>query len=162
AVATAAFPAWAAVARSKGSYFPRCRGCRPSYRLARTPERRLRMTDGPLKVADGPLKVADGRPKVADGRPKVADGRRKVAVGRRGAEDVHAQQRAVDGVHQQLQHAVGLTHDLAASQLAIPRQPDLVRHRLGRELGLGGSDVRDLGDRVDPDRLQLRQARGAL
>ena len=77
-------------------------------------------------------------------------------LGGAGAEDVHAQQRAGPRRDQQLQHAVGVAEDLAAGQLAVAGDADLVR---ASRPSVSSSSVRadeaDLGDRVDADRLQV-------
>ena len=67
-------------------------------------------------------------------------------------EDVDTEDLAVIRRGEQLEHAVVVADDLAAGELAIARDPDLVGDRGCRELLLRLADVADLGDRVDPDR----------
>ncbi len=64
----------------------------------------------------------------------------------------------VCGRDEQLEHAVGVADDLAAGQLAVAGDAHLVRHGRRRELVLGLPAVADLGDRVDPDRLERDEA----
>jgi hypothetical protein len=71
---------------------------------------------------------------------------------------VHAEELEVLGGYQKLEHAVGVTGDLAAREFAISRHPDFVRDRILRQIYLGGPDVGHLGDGVDADRLQLGHA----
>lgn len=70
-------------------------------------------------------------------------------------EAVHSEQRAVLGRDQQLQHAVRVTDDLPAGQLAVAGDTDLERHPLLGELVLGPAHEADLGDGVDADRLEV-------
>ena len=72
------------------------------------------------------------------------------------AEDVHTEQLEVVGGDQQFQHAVGVAGDLAARQLAVARHAHLIGNRVLGQIHLGGADVGNLRDGVDPDRLQLR------
>ena len=47
---------------------------------------------------------------------------------------------------------VGLAEDLPSRELAVVRDPDLVRNRLRGQLGLRLADKADLGNRVDAER----------
>ena len=72
-------------------------------------------------------------------------------------EDVDAEQLPRVGRDEQLEHAVRVAHDLAASELAVARDADLVGDRRPGEVVLGLAAVADLRDRVDADRLEGEQ-----
>ena len=76
-------------------------------------------------------------------------------LGGGGAEDVHPEDATIVGRDEQLEEAVRVADDLAACELAVPSEPDLVRDLLVCELALGPPDEADLGDRVDAYRVQL-------
>ncbi|MCO5546658.1 hypothetical protein L7F22_000092 [Adiantum nelumboides] len=169
--ATAASPpARTCTSRSSTRAEPRSTRSRGSTRTASaTPESgvldRLQRTDLVRGVQRGDLVGLRQRRVVQDGVDEVVHGPATAhdrlpdvhEVGGVRAEHVHAEQRPVLGRDDELQHAVGVADDRAAGELPVAGQTDLVRDRRLGQLGLGLPAERDLGDRVDADRLQLAQ-----
>src|SRR5437016_643103 len=71
------------------------------------------------------------------------------------AECPYAQELSRLEVKDELEHSVQITEDLAARNFLVSCDPGLVRDRLRRELHLVATHPRDLGDRVDAERVEL-------
>src|ERR1039457_5154137 len=100
--------------------------------------------------------VEHGVDEVVDGAAAAHHGLADVdELGGAGAEHVDAEQLAGIEGDQQLQHAVGVTDDLAAGQLPVTRDADLERDAVLGQLLLGPPDEADFGNAVDADRVQL-------
>ena len=147
----------AAAARAGGRGGPRRPAARPA-RASSTPDAVHRVERGDLVglgerrvVEDGGDEEVDRRVAAHHGLPDVDE------VGGARADHVHAEQAAVVGVDEQLEHAVLVAAHQPAGELAPAGDAGDVRDRRVGQLLLGLADHGDLGHRVDAGRDQLGQ-----